>query len=181
MYCYVSLPPIVLHMETFNINGPQKKFLSMPVLVALFVVLFIVVLVMFAVSNNKSEQKEVYTQEKTVVYKTDANALDGNKLPEGFPSSIPVEISTIQEGIKTEFPEREMTQYSVTYLSAKTMQQIRETYIAYISKEGYTLQSGQSLDSTNQLYAKKDNDDLSVVFEQNAAGTKVMLGYLDRK
>lgn len=128
-----------------------------------------------------SENNPASEETKAIVYKTDVNAATGKeKLPEGFPANIPVETDSVQDSIKSEIPDMHVTQYSVTYLSDKSVDAVQSIYTAFFTQEGYTTKpSGQA---PVQLYATKNNDDLSVVIETTDTGkTRVFVSYLDRK
>jgi nitric oxide reductase large subunit len=160
---------------------PARNFFSMPMIIALFVLLFLLVLFMYGrINSTKTENDPVVTQDKTIVYGGNLKSANSQeRLPAGFPTDIPVETDSLEQSLKTEYPEKGLTQYSVTYTTAKSIEEVQTSYNSYFSKDGYEITS--KVENPVQIYASKNGDDVSVVIETNSAGkTRVFVVFLDR-
>ena len=167
---------------------PTRSFFSMPIIIALFVLLFLLVVFMYgkiqsttAPANLAVETNLVPEESKAIVYKADVNAEIGKeRLPEGFPTNIPVETDSVEQSLKTEYPEKGMIQYSVTYTTEKTIEEVRDSYRSFFTNDDYVIYS--EVANPVQIYSNKSGDDVSVVIETNEKGkTRVFVNYLDRK
>ncbi len=100
-----------------------------------------------------------------------------SKLPEGFPSVIPIELANITESYSARYPDRGLTQYTVSFTSFVSANDKYVEYEQYMRSEGYSVVSNAANFS---LYGRKENDDLSVVIGENNGETKVSLTFIDR-
>lgn len=170
-----------------NVDRPAKSFFSAPVIIAMFVLLFLLVIVMYGKIRSTSpnpitQNTPAVTIDKTIVYKGNLAAAAGkDRLPQGFPQNIPVETDSLQESIKTEFPDKKLTQYSVTYTSSKTIDDMRATYESFFKNENYVIKPQISDTPQVQIHTSKDGNDISVIIENTDTGsTRVFLVYIDR-
>jgi hypothetical protein len=174
-------------MDTIPTVGipTKKKGVSFPVLIAIFVILFVIIVLMYGARNNKQSDNTVQlTEEKTVVYKGDtALGAAGTKLPEGFPSDIPLEAANLKESYRVDYVERGVIQYSAVYESSKTLDEVRKIYVDYMTKAGYVLKSTEPTTTGNYFYGQIGDDDFTVAlsFDSNTRKTTVNLAFLDRK
>ncbi len=85
----------------------------------------------------------------------------GIKLPDGFPSDIPIEQGVgIRQGYALDYGIKK--QYTVVFLSLKTVTENRLLYEAYLDKNGWGILNKQDDDVLVALYATKAQDDISV-------------------
>jgi hypothetical protein len=130
------------------------------------------------------EDEQATTKEKTIVSVSEVSKLSGTeKLPAGFPQGVPVELESIEESMKTEFPDRGIMQYTVTYSSNASSTDIQKQYETFFDTESYVKKPlANEVATLVQLRASKDNDDFSVVIEPVAdQKSRVYVIFLDRK
>jgi len=170
-----------------DLNRESLRVSSVPHLVLFFCILLVITGAMYIYSIQtpvpQVENESTVTKEKTIVSVNDVSNLSGKeKLPVGFPDSIPVELDTINESTKMEFPERGVTQYTVVYSSSASSADIQKQYEAFFENESYVKNpSPKQVKNLIQLEATKDTDDLSVIIEPLATSTsKVYVVFLDR-
>jgi len=169
-----------------NVDRPAKSFFSAPVIIAMFVLLFLLVIVMYGKIRSTSpnpitQNTPAVTIDKTIVYKGNLAAAAGkDRLPQGFPVNILIETDSLEQSLKTEYPEKGLTQYSATYTTVKSIEEVKNTYSSSFAKDGYTITS--EVANPVQIYANKNGDDVSVVIETADTGkTRVFVIFLDRK
>jgi len=130
------------------------------------------------------ENKSEVTKEKTIVSVQDVSNLQGKeKLPVGFPQNIPIEIDSVTESIKTEFPDKGVVQYTVAYTSQASTTDIQKQYETFFETDSFVKKEIDNQVATLvQLHASKDTDDLSVVIEPKVDETNnVYVIFLDRQ
>ncbi len=126
--------------------------------------------------------KEVVTTEEknsVEVTKTDITKT-GSKLPQGFPSDIPVETVTTGESFKAVYSDIGMTQYTLSYTSKKTKDQIWTIYDDYMKEAGYVVDKLSSSKSLGQISGTKQNDILSAIISSYNGTSLVQLSFQDR-
>lgn len=106
--------------------------------------------------------------------------VDGfSSLPVGFPADIPTESFAILEGATTYHLNGLAKQFSVSYLSAKTMAEKYAEYKNYMTRVGYTVtEEGDTASRVRALFGEKDGNKLSVVISQSRGETLVQVAYL---
>lgn len=171
-----------------NLNRESLRVSSVPHLVLFFCILLVITGTMYIYSIKtpvfEIENEFKVEKEKTIVSMVDVKNMSGKgKLPAGFPDTVPVQIETISEATKTEFPDRGITQYTVIYTSNASSSDIQKQYETFFGNESYEVKpSPKQIKDIIQLEAGKDTSDISVIVEPSASSTsKVYVIFLDRK
>jgi hypothetical protein len=134
-------------------------------------------------SDIKADSEEQSMVTEPVVHKLDVTAATTpeDKLPQGFPQDIPVNLETIVAGSTSAFTGRTYVQYSVSFLSDRTRAQEYQSYLSFMTNAGYEFGSAGRNPQQFSLYGTKDNDDLSITISEQSGKTLVHIGYLDRQ
>ncbi len=166
-----------------------KKSQSIVFIVALFIILLIVAFAMSSLSKKPvSEGTPATSQTPTQkpktevkVDKVDLTTAQGDaRLPQGFPTDIPVETTGAFESYTANYPTRNFTQYTVSYTTTKSVKDTYALYLSYMTKAGYTFRSDGKDEKHGFLYGTKDNNDLSVVVSTKGTETSVQMSYLKK-
>ena len=122
-----------------------------------------------------------FTQENVTVKKVDLVSEKGkNRLPEGFPEWIPVDaLDTIFESYRSDYNERSVVHYTVSYTSSKSVQTLFDTYKKILDEKNPTYVQQESKNGV--LAGTIDgNDDFLIVITRVNNTTNVQLSFLDR-
>lgn len=98
--------------------------------------------------------------------------------PAGLPQDIPVEKNEIIESATTQYPDQNAKQFSLNYISSKTVAEKYKEYKNYMVKEGYTFEEGNVNSSVLAIFGEKANANLTVVISNSNGETLVQLSYL---
>jgi len=134
-------------------------------------------------SNTDSTDKTPQgTQEKVDVKEVDLSKVTGDgRVPTSFPDDLPLDASSITKSYVADFPERGVTQNTISYNSTKKRDALYKEYLTYMTKNGYTFAEDGQNETLGALYGTKDNDDLSIIVRSEGSLTVVDITYLDRK
>ena len=154
-----------------------------PVLLVIFLIV-IAIIVFFIIRGGilDTNSKELITQtSKGGVVTSFVNLAvarnEEEKYPPGFPTFIPVEVDGVKESYSMNYEEQNSFQYSLSYLSKKTISEKFMEYESFMTQSGFDVKK----DPENfLLFGTKSNDDLSIVITSREEGTFVTLTYLDR-
>lgn len=162
-------------------NSHKTLIYSIIALVILLVVVVFLATISKKSPNGKIDKPEV-TKENVVVSKVDLNSASGkDKLPQGFPTFIPVETSDAFESYSASYPERKLTQYTVSYKTSKSVADKYDEYLSFMTKNGFTFTRDGQNKVAGTLYGTKNGDDLLVVVSKSDDKTSVQISYLDRQ
>lgn len=115
------------------------------------------------------------------VSRADISAGSVSKLPEGFPASIPVELPNIKESFKALYGDQKATQYTVSYTSSKTADQLWTIYTTYLASAGYKIdKTSSSTKAPGNLRATKDQDEISIIITKANSSSFVQINLVDR-
>ncbi len=129
------------------------------------------------------EEKEITVvnkKEGIEVTKTNVVESGGSRLPKGFPTDIPVEATTVGDSYKAFYEKVGVTQYTVSYTSNKTKNELWDIYDKFMQGAGYTIQPYSSVKSTGQISGMKGDDSLSIIISSQKSVSLVQISYLDR-
>jgi len=165
-----------------------KKSQSIIFIVALFVILLIVAFAMSSFSKKAPTTTPPVTTEnqpqKTTevkVSKVDLTTAQGDaRLPQGFPTDIPVETTGAFESYIADYPTQNATQYTISYTTTKSVKDTYALYLAFMTKADYTFRPDGKDAKNGFLYGTKDNNDLSIVVSTKGTQTSVQMTYLKR-
>lgn len=152
-----------------------------------FVPIVIIVLVIIGGALFMRQSKETpfieetaKTNTNTTVKVTKTDILKtGSRLPEGFPKEIPVESISIKDSYRAYYEKVKATQYTVSYTSERTKNDLWKTYSDYMEAESYIV-SPASSKTTGQISGTKGDDSLSVIVTNHNNVSLVQIVYLDR-
>ena len=178
-----------------QLQQPSKSSHSIILIVALFIILLIIAFAMSAMPKKQTQivedtqqpssqtpstpapQKQVTVDVQKVDLSTKTGAA---RLPQGFPTDIPVDASNAVDSYTANYPAQKATQYSVSYLTAKSIKDTYNEYLTYMTKTGYVLRpDGKDL-AHGFLYGTYQNNDLSIVITTKDTKTSVQITYLRR-
>lgn len=168
-----------------NMGAPVQNSHKTLIYSAIALIIVLLVVVFLATISKKSPsntQKPEVTKENVLVNKVDLNSTsDKEKLPQGFPAFIPVETKDAFESYSASYPERKITQYTVSYKTSKTVSEKYDEYLSFMTKNGFTFSNDGQNKETGTLYGTKNGDDLLVVVSKSEDKTSVQISYLDRQ
>lgn len=87
---------------------------------------------------------------------------EANKLPKGYPMDLPVDTTNVTESYVAEYPNRNLTQYTLAFLTTKSVKEEVTMYVSAIEKAGYTFTSDGKNTAGGYLNAKKGKTTVSV-------------------
>lgn len=96
-------------------------------------------------------------------------------LPENFPTEIPVETDII-ESSTTDYPDKNLKQLTVVYLSSVSVAEKQAEYIQYLNTANYEVVSGTS--SEEIIAGKKEGSEIFVIVTSESNKTQVRISYL---
>jgi hypothetical protein len=160
----------------------QTSNKSTVTLVVVFIVLAIGIYLLVKNSGLKSGGMGEITQENIVVKNVDINSAE-SKIPEGFPSNIPIEALEIYTSNSLDYTDRGVIQHSVSYKTHKSVIDKNKEYYNFMVKEGYVLAevAKTNTDTFKNLYGSKDGDVLTVTMSFQGNRTNVDVVFLDRQ
>lgn len=167
--------------------GQHKKSINIVWIVISFVV--VIGLSYYAIQNKGSLNVSAptkNTKENIDIQNVNLSSVksDADKIPQGFPNDIPLEIANITEGQKANFVDRGVTQYTVSYKSAKSLSSKYSEYTNFASKSGYSFVANGYIktDSSSGFYAIKGDDSLTVMVSEipNEKNVLIQITYLHK-
>jgi len=166
----------------------EKKNKTLRIIIGALIVL--VLLYVFVFSGSTRGTKDTSDESDSMTSPVDitlenvdisATATDEEKLPQGFPVDIPVELANVTESYSATYEDAGFTQYTVAYTSERSMNALGDEYSEYLDSNGYTITDDTSGEGFVSWYATKDNNDLSVLVSYQSDTVTVTLTYLARK
>ena len=166
--------------------GQNKKNINIVWIIASFVV--VLGLSYYAIQNKENFNRSASTnntKENIDIQNVNLSSVknDADKIPQGFPNDIPLEIANITGGQRADFVDRGVTQYTVSYNSALDLPTKYSEYVDFASKAGYSFVSDGYIktESSSGFYATKGNDSITVLVAEavNKKGVLVQITYLD--
>ncbi|PIP87401.1 hypothetical protein COW81_00435 [Candidatus Campbellbacteria bacterium CG22_combo_CG10-13_8_21_14_all_36_13] len=165
-------------------HNNKTIFITLGVVVALIVFYFFIAKNTQIDTTQEDQQQE---QQDVNDVEISLNQVDvenveneADKLPEGFPTDIPVELSNITESYSTDYKDAGFVQKSLVYTSEKGVAWLFSEYEKFMKDNGYEITDSTTDDGYAYLYGSKEGDDLSLVFEGADGSTIVSVTYLDR-
>lgn len=166
-------------MENTNPTSSSKTpllLLSVVVLIAVVSILLRYQYVVIKESPKSFSSENVQLQSVDVGNKTGVE-----KLPAGFPQSIPVELGSINSSETLSYPDRKVTVYNVSYFSSKQQEELFVTYGNFLKKEGYKI-TRTDKSAAHMLYeATKDKTDVSITITPQTGGMRVLISVVVRE
>ncbi len=143
-------------------------------LVALFALLLILVYVM-SISFSKDSSEDVATTRIDV-----ADAEGRGKLPDGFPSDIPVETDSVIESYASVYGDQNVTVYATSFQTKRDRTEVFNEYLTFVSEGGYMIYTISDKPDTKSIYAKKGDASFSFSLSPMGAESLINLAYLAR-
>jgi len=153
-------------------NNHKGLFIALGVIILVVLVFFFI---FYGKSGSSDGEINVSLNEIDI-----SSVSEEEKLPEGFPKDVPVELSNIEDSYSAVYEDDGFTQNSITYTSSKTIAEIYSEYEGFMEDSGYEITDSSLASGVASLYASKDNDDLSVVIANVSGLSTVSVSYLDR-
>ncbi|MEO5635416.1 MAG: hypothetical protein ABIS26_02175 [Candidatus Paceibacterota bacterium] len=174
-------------------TGQSKTIVS--VLIFLILLILVIVGVIWYLKHPKenivSNNPSPLTAETVEMKSTDlfTAKTDADKLPVGFPASIPVETKTVLVSNSKTYTDRSspVTIYDVEYNTDKSASVKYTEYLNYMTKAGYVFSSKDILspdgkdEKNHSLYATLGNNSLLVNISDLSGKTVVQLIYTEMK
>jgi hypothetical protein len=117
------------------------------------------------------------TNEDLQITKTDLSNSQ-SRVPNGFPSNIPIESAGITDSSKAESSSE--TSYTVSYTSRKTKDEIWVLYSDFMMGSGYNIDRQVSSKSLGQIRGVKVGDTLTVIISTRSGLSYVQLSLTDK-
>ena len=169
---------------------PEENNLNRNIIVLTFVVIALAAAVYFFIknktANNPLEENQKsdiqYTKNNVDVKKVDLNLAKtlAEKLPAGFPNSIPVEIENIVDGYTMNYKDEGVMLHSIRYESEETVSKKFSEYLNFMVKSGFSISKDGQDEKNGVLIGDKDNDNLTILIGVQAGKTSVLISYLNR-
>ncbi len=130
--------------------------------------------------NTRFVQEKVDPRMKPMVVEVVNTPHEKNVLvaPLGFPKDIPFEKNNIVQSSRTNYPEGDAFQASLTFESAKTPEDHYAAYLTYMKGASYAVTEGKSATGVLSLSGKKTGANLNIVLSRSASSTVVQISYL---
>jgi len=110
-----------------------------------------------------------------------SNASGTNKLPNGFPTDIPVELANITDSSTLSYPEHNTILYTVSYMSTYPSEQLYAEYVAYLKQANYIVAQTLKLPAQISIQAGSSKGSLlTVITPQATGGAEVQLAFTVR-
>ncbi len=124
--------------------------------------------------------------EKTVIEKIDFSKVENlGKLPEGFPSNIPVEKNNLTESTKITYTEQKTILYSVSFNSARQPEELYAQYKDFLSaKNGFVINNQVKTVERMAFQATKTGtkDSISVTITPGVQGANfIQISYVSKQ
>ena len=161
-------------------KGSNKSMLVLIILLAIIVLAF---LLMQNVTKEDGSQTQVLkTEENVEVKEVDLTTTFGeNRLPSGFPSDIIVDTASIVQSYTANFPDRKISQHTLSYISEKPAKTVFTEYLDSLKKVGFQFAPNGIDEGNMALYGSREGNDLSVVISKSNGQTLVQITYLARR
>jgi len=122
-------------------DKPKRNFIPI-VIIIIIVILLLIVFGLSKISKKDSASNssaDTQVQEEVVVTKVDLTKVSSpqEKIPQGFPAYIPVETGEAYESYSMDYPERNVTQYSLSYVTTVSKAAKYKEYVDFMTKNGF--------------------------------------------
>ncbi len=173
------MPPENIQNPIISSDKPTKGK-SIILLVAVFIALILIMY--FLMRSPTTITSPVEVNSNVVTSQTDiANALTPeDRLPQGFPSDIPVDTAEMIESYSAEYKDIGATQYTVMYASSRPMEELYAQYLSFMTDAGYEFGDNGKNEEQKELIGTKDNDNLIVKVSTREGRVFVQISFLDR-
>ncbi|TAL49358.1 hypothetical protein EPN83_01255 [Patescibacteria group bacterium] len=106
---------------------------------------------------------------------------EAERLPAGFPSNIPVETKDAFESYRMDYNDRGVTQYTVSYKTAKSPAEKFKEYADFMIKDGFSFGTDGKNEKEGILYGTKSENSLLILIKSVEGKTYVQLSYLAKQ
>lgn len=100
-----------------------------------------------------------------------------SQIPDGFPSTIPVETGSVIQSYKALYKEQNATQYVVSFTTTKSQTTEWNLYNSYLAQAGYTLSKTGTSKTAGIVSGTNGKDNLSVLVSTSGKETNVQIHY----
>ncbi len=181
------MPP----QEQMSKNGTNSgKFDKSIVSIIVAFVALLLIFVLFSIvgkdrrsGNNLDGQGSDVTEESVFLNAVDINnaQTDAEKLPEGFPRDIPVELETITVSDTKVYTDRPVpiTVHTVNYTTTSTALEKYNQYLDYMTRAGFEFAENGRDEGNHALNGTKNGDSLLVVASSLNGETVVQISYTE--
>ena len=161
-------------------KGSNKSMLVLIILLAVIVLAFL--LMQNVTKENGSQTQELKTEENVDVKEVDlATTFGSSRLPSGFPSDVFVDTASIVQSYTANFPDRKVSQHTLSYTSEKPAKTVFTEYLDSLKKAGFQFAENGIDEKSMSLYGSRSGNDLSVVISTSNGQTLVQITYLARQ
>ncbi len=129
--------------------------------------------------KDETPIENVTKKDGVTVAKTDVTK-SGSKVPQGFPTDIPIESVNVTDSYKAFYERVQATQYTVNYTSDRDREDLWNMYSKFMNDSGYRIDVAQTSRGLGQISGSKGDDSLSIIVTSSNGITLVQLSYLDR-
>jgi hypothetical protein len=180
-----TTPPPSVQPQAAKPISPKKPFSipKKPLLSSLIVVLAILV-VFFMIKNGPTidgRNPEVLAKQPGAGEAEVVNSMGTDqKIPDGFPSNIPVEAGNMTQGYKINYKDHATTQYTVAFTSSVPRDTIWKAYSDVMKATGYVVATSSSKE-LGVLQARRWNDELNISINDYGTDHLITINFIDRE
>jgi hypothetical protein len=171
-------------MEPNNLKTVQPDGKIKLLLIVLAVLLALVGAYYFFAKHSASQipaESQVNTFPTSIVTTIDVpNTPVANRLPQGFPSNIPVENQNITKSFSVAYTGNKSILYVVIYTSSQSVQAKSVEYAQLINSSSFANQQIATSTSMSILQATEGNSQLSVTVNSQTKGSSVQISFLNK-
>ncbi len=165
-------------------NGGAHPKMKLPLGLLLLIIIIALAYLGYSKYPNLFKKTNL-PAEKVMIEKIDFSKVENiGKLPDGFPTNIPVEKSNLIESTKITYSEQKSVLYSVSFNSARQSEELYAQYKDFLSaKNGFVIDNQVKTVERMAFQATKTGtkDNLSVTITPQSSGTiLVQISYVSK-
>jgi hypothetical protein len=175
--------PVVNGYKPVSISGGSTINKTRVVLTALLILLVAIGGYLWLTKGTYHPKFTTEVGEKQKVLVERSQPIDGDTvdLPTEFPAGIPVEADNVFESYKSDYQGKHVMQYTVSYTSSKSADELWTIYDKYMKSAKYDTANPATSKDKGTIYGLLDNKGLAVTIASNGDKTNtVRLNYFVR-
>jgi len=136
----------------------------------------------FGVGPKATTSNSNFSSENVNLQNVDLASKEGeDKLPAGFPTSIPVELANINSSQTLNYPDKKVTLYNVGYFSLKQQEEVWTLYNNFFKADKYTVTRADKSAALMVFVANKENTEITVTLTPQTGRVLVLVSVVVRQ
>lgn len=158
--------------QTGNPMGGESHKAIIPIILAIVVIIagYLIFKYMNTPHTNMPAGQVTYTDLKTSV----------TKIPEGFPTNIPVEAQNVKDSYKVAVKDSSTTQYTVSFTSSLDKAALWKTYSDLFTSLGYAVDAGKTSQDSGVMEGFRSGNKLNISIKPYGSEQYVTINYIAR-